>query len=260
LIGCMIRFDQMRQWPRPAVIAHRGAGHFGRGRTTVENTLEAFAFAIAVGADGIELDLRRTADGVIIVFHDANLPSIRRSVGKTPYCDLDHHCRKLGYHVPTLDEMLAVCAGRIALDIELKEEGYEDEVVVSVRRYYELETIAFTSFHDTCLTAVRKAAPGAITGLLIGWKPFAAKGKLRRHGLSKRLAACGCRFVGPDRRLVDLSFGRMVKRAGVPFIAWTVNDEKAVTRLINSGVSAIITDVPEKILPLVTDGPRLAAR
>src|SRR3982751_167704 len=90
------------------IVAHRGASAIAP-----ENSLEAFEAAIAVGADMVEFDVRSTADGVLVVVHDP-LPLVR-------YADLDPM-------PPRLEEVVATCAGRIALDVELKEAGMEREV------------------------------------------------------------------------------------------------------------------------------------
>src|ERR1700692_4296731 len=101
----------------PLVIAHRGAS-----RDAPANTPAAFEAAIAVGADAVELDVRRTADVVLVVHHNAS----RRGVPLTllTYSALVRLSRN---EPPRLDTVLDLCAGRIALDIEVKEPGYEAE-------------------------------------------------------------------------------------------------------------------------------------
>ena len=97
------------------VIAHRGASALAEH----ENTLEAFQIAIALRADMVEFDVRRTSDNVLIAYHDPAIDGKR-------ICDLTYNrindiARQEGYRVPTLVEVLDMCKGKIHLDIELKE-------------------------------------------------------------------------------------------------------------------------------------------
>ena len=99
--------------PPTAVIAHRGAS-----RAAPENTVEAFLTAARMGADAVELDVRRTADGVLVVHHDPRLADTRVIVA-TPYRDLPAH-------VPTLAAALDACAG-MWVNVEIKNDAEEPD-------------------------------------------------------------------------------------------------------------------------------------
>src|SRR3984957_19558172 len=101
----------------PLVIAHRGAS-----REAPQNTPAAFEAAIAMGADAVELDVRRTSDGVLVVHHNAS----RRGV---PVALMTHAAliRRSRNEPPTLETVLDLCAGRVAVDVEIKEPGFEAE-------------------------------------------------------------------------------------------------------------------------------------
>ena len=105
--------------PLPLVIAHRGASS-----DAPENTAAAFEAAIALGVDAVELDVRRTSDGVLVVHHNAS----RRGV---PVAMLTHAAlvRRSRNEPPTLGMVLDLCAGRVAVDVEIKEPGFEAEVI-----------------------------------------------------------------------------------------------------------------------------------
>jgi len=143
------------------VVAHRGAHDLA-----VENTLPAFERAIALGADMIEFDVRRSSDGVLVVHHDSH---VRVGESELAVADLTHHelCRAAGFHVPTLEEVLDLCSGRIGLDIELKEAGCENETVRAVRGRGEPDQVIITSFLDEALAAVSGIARDIRTGLLV---------------------------------------------------------------------------------------------
>ncbi len=101
------------------IIAHRGASRAAR-----ENTVEAFALAVAMGADGIELDVRRSRDGHLVVHHDARID------GGAAIIDLDRS--DLPDHIPDLHEALVACAGatgeiEITVNIEIKNDANEPD-------------------------------------------------------------------------------------------------------------------------------------
>src|SRR4051794_36499575 len=95
-------------------------GHRGASAARPENTLAAFATALADGADGVELDVRRTLDGVLVVHHDP--------IGRVTYAEL---CAGVpeDRRPPRLEEVVTLVAGRGLLDVELKEAGYEEQAL-----------------------------------------------------------------------------------------------------------------------------------
>jgi glycerophosphoryl diester phosphodiesterase len=123
--------------PVTLVIAHRGAWD-----PAPQNSLEAFERAIALGADMIELDVRRTRDGVLIVEHD---PIDGQPSG------------------PTLAEVLELTSNRIGVDVEVKEPGYVDQVVAMLDPAHHL----LTSFHDAVVAEAKERVPALRTGLLV---------------------------------------------------------------------------------------------
>src|SRR5262245_39871472 len=104
------------------------AAHRGVTTGAAENTIEAFTNAIGAGADMVEFDVRRTRDGALIAFHDAD-------VNGAPVGTLtrDEIAAATGVRPPLLTEVLAACAGRIRLDVELKEDGYVPDVMAALR-------------------------------------------------------------------------------------------------------------------------------
>lgn len=241
----MLRFDKISYWPRTMIIAHRGTGHAGSSPSIRENTIESFKAAIVAGADAIELDLRRTRNGVIVVHHDAAIPGMKWSVGETPIDSVKEAAEKAGYRIPTLEETLKFCAGKIALDIELKETGYEVEIVEITKQYYDLSHIAFTSFHDISIQRINESEPQAITGLLLGAEPPAgARKRISEILPQKRIESCRPTFIAPNWRLLKWLAGKYAY-GGLPIITWTVNDMTYAKRLIQKNIAAIITDFAE---------------
>jgi glycerophosphoryl diester phosphodiesterase len=136
----------LRHGAQPLVVAHRGAS-----RIAPENSLEAFAKAIEIGADMVEFDVRRTADRRLIAFHD-------ELVEGRPICEwsFDELAAALGHPPPRLDEIVYLCAGRIRLDVELKERGTEDETLGLVTSRFWRDEFVVTSFLVEVVAAVKR--------------------------------------------------------------------------------------------------------
>ena len=144
---------------RTRIVGHRGA----KALVDHENTLHAFARTAEVGARWVELDVRRLGDGELVVFHDPVLD------GKPLYAmgldELRGRSRDRGYRVPTLDEALRFCAGRLRVDIELKELHTEACVVAAAKRHLQVGDYVYTSFHDRVIAGLKLLDPAAPAGL-----------------------------------------------------------------------------------------------
>src|SRR5262245_65947296 len=111
----------------------------------------------------IEFDVRRTREGDLIAFHDAR-------VGDVPVGRLsrDEIAAATGVRPPLLADVLRVCAGRIQLDVELKEDGYVPDVVAVLAAGFDVRQMIVTSFRPGVVAAVKDVLPGVRTGLLVG--------------------------------------------------------------------------------------------
>jgi glycerophosphoryl diester phosphodiesterase len=225
------------------VIAHRG----GPRRGVRENSLEAFEEAVAAGADLVELDVRRTADGALVVTHDPRFGGLL--VARTPLDEL----RARPHPPPLLEEVVARLAGRIGLDVELKEAGYEAVVLAALHPALRGDApVLVTSFRPEAVAAVRRLAPQLQAGLLLA----------DRRAIRRRLEASGATVALPWTR----RRGRAVEH-GLPEIAWTVDDPRALAaRLRDPRVAGVITDVVSRAVTLRereerlrSDGPPRAA-
>jgi glycerophosphoryl diester phosphodiesterase len=213
--------------PRPLIVAHRGAwGEFP------QNSLPALAAAIDAGCEMAELDVRRTKDGRLVAVHDARVRGALVS-------GLDHEelqQRLKPGQAPLLKDMVELAAGRIALDIELKEPGYTPEVLALLTGR-DLGQYVLTSFLDEALAEVRTRAPQVRTGLLVG------PGRGRR--LEARLSACGASFIGAHAGLARAGLLVWAANRGLETYVWTVNERRALRSLLSDDrVAAVITDRP----------------
>ena len=220
-----------REGPRPIVVAHRGA--WG---DAPQNSLEALEAAIEAGCEMVELDVRRTRDQQLVAVHDAR-------VHGTPVSALDLaelRARLAPGQAPRLEEMIEFAVDRIALDVELKEDGYVQRVL-SLLKPLDPARVVVTSFSDEALAAVRGITPDARTGLLVG------PGGARR--LEMRLQETGASFLAPHAGLARAGLLAWAANRGLESYVWTVNDRRVLrTVLADERVAAVITDRPAAAL------------
>jgi glycerophosphoryl diester phosphodiesterase len=214
------------------VFAHRG--DVSRAQ---ENTIAAFISAVEHGADGVELDVRRSRDGALVVHHDADVGTLG------PIADLG--VRDLPGHVALLEEALAVLE-TIDVNVEIKnsltEPGYDptgsishDVAAVLAERGGQ-ERIVVSSFDLATLDAVRQADANLATGLLLGWEDNARDGV--RTALAHGIGAVHPFVLNVDRELVDAAHA-----VGLDVRTWTVNARHDLERMVTIGVDVVITDV-----------------
>ena len=223
---------------RPLIVAHRGA--WGGAP---QNSLEAFEEAIALGCDAIELDVRRTGDGRVVVVHEARVRG--RPVSRLGHDEL--RARMKDGQAPALEEVLNLAQGRIAVDIELKEDGYVEQVMAIVVRCLTPEQYVVSSFRTRVLPAVRAHVPEARTGLLVGPR--------RQRELERRVALAGAQFLAIHSSLIRAGVLAWATARGLGTWVWTVNDARALSALLSDpGVEAVITDRPQRALAISSRG------
>ena len=223
------------------IIAHRGASAYEN-----ENTVASYKKAIALGADMIEIDVRRTMDHIFIAYHDDHIEGKR--IRKLTYEEIRKISRKQGFDVPTIEEILKYTSGKIRLDVELKEEGYEKEIMELVLKFFKEDEFVITSFNDSSLRVVKDNYPNIKTGLLLG------KYKLKNIILTKyselfpfkRCIKSKADFLMPHWSLLIFGFLKKAEKNNIPVFVWTVNNEKLIWKLLNKKrINAIITKKPD---------------
>ncbi len=218
----------------PLIIAHRGAS-----ADAPENTLAAFRLAIAQGADGLECDLRMSADGVIVISHDDSL----RRTHEHPVCIAEATTAELaGYGVPTLAETLATVRGKLPLiNLELKEPIPPDTLAATIGA--DVDGIILSSFDIEIIRATRDALPQL---------PFWL---LTRHGTNVAIAQAqelGCIGIHVWHRAATPRFIAHSGRAGFPVYVWTLDDLRRADILAGRGVAGITTNTPGQLRMLFT--------
>ena len=220
--------------PRPLVIAHRGAS-----AEAPENTLAAFDRALALGVDGIELDVRLTRDGVPVVHHDATLSRLagrRARIDRLTQAELQA-ARGRGEPIPSLEEVLRHTRGRAIVQIEIKEGVPVAPVVRAVVEARAAGAVILASFDAALVEAARRHAP-RLPRMLISPGGTAA-------GLIAAAAALDAAGVSLDHRAIrSPALVEALQAARRRVWCWTVNDATAMLRLASWGVDAILSDNP----------------
>jgi glycerophosphoryl diester phosphodiesterase len=223
-----------------SVFAHRGAHASER-----ENTLGAFRDAVALGVDGVELDVRRTSDGVLVVHHDPSIDEVA----------LAHtRARDLPSYVPTLEAAMEALLG-VTVNLEIKnsksanEPIYDDsgrlvrEVLDFLHGADRASSVIISCFDLTTCAQVRDYDAQMRVGWLI-WDVLLESALTQAHVL-------GLNAVNPYVTLVDAEAQRRAHELGLDLNVWTVNEPEAIESMASLGVASIITDQPALALRLV---------
>ena len=215
------------------IIAHRGAS-----AERHENTLAAFMRALDQGADGIELDVHVTNDGVVVVHHD---PVIRtastgspRPIARMSSAEVSALRLASGDPVPTLDETLEIVGDRAAVYVEVKAMGAEAALVACLRRHPGSRTAVHAFDHRIPVT-VRASLPDMPIGFLSALYPL---------DLGALLTPAVPEALWQHADMIDEPLVTAAHARGVRVIAWTVNDAARARELLGLGVDALCTDTP----------------
>ena len=139
------------------IISHRGR----TSRKSSDNTLESINNAIDLNVDMVEVDIRRTKDSQIVCFHDPNIEDkYLRDLDYSEIIEIDSQ-------IPTLEQVLWSAKGKIGIEIELKEPGYEKDVISIVRDYFDYNNFVLKSFHPQVVERVKEIDQKISTGLLL---------------------------------------------------------------------------------------------
>ena len=266
------RFARLAANGRPLVIAHRGASG-----SHPENTLPAFLRAIELGSDIVELDLRMTKDGHVVVIHDASVDRTTNGQGLVAELTLaqikalDAGCafspdggktfpfKGQGITVPTLEEVLTALPEQLLmLELKVGTTRMVRQVIATLRRLRALERVSIELFSIKTKLAklMRSLEPKLTTGhTRAELVRFIAMAKL---GLGWRFRRRGFAIEMPPRRnRLAVSTKRTLRaaaRRGIPMFVWTVNNEKDMRRFLDWGAAGLFTDNPEVLRKLIDSG------
>lgn len=234
-------------------VLHMGLGnpvevtaHRGYSAVYPENTIPAFKGAIQVGADWAELDVQQTADGEVIVMHDSNLKrttGLDKEVWQVTWDeikDLDNGSwfdkKYQTVRIPTLEEVLKVCRGKIHLNIEIKPSGHdkdlEEQVAKLLKKYHMRDTCVVSSLKYDSLRKIKQADDSIETAYITSVS----------YGNFTDLEYADGYSV--ESTLLSKSFVNKAQKAGKQIYVWTVNSEERLEKVVGMGIDNVITDDP----------------
>jgi glycerophosphoryl diester phosphodiesterase len=215
------------------LLGHRGC----RGGIT-ENTFAAFDHAIESGCDGFELDVRRTADAVPVIWHDARLRG--HFISRQTFASLRERCsiarrlpRRPVIELCQLEEVLARYAHIAWMDIELKVRGLEAQVAGLLQQNRPARGFVISSFRRPVLLDLHRIDPSLPLAFIFDRMPRA-----------KVWRTLPIEYVKPSARLVTAARVGQFHAEGKKVLTWTVNHPSAMRRLRDAGVDGMIGDDP----------------
>jgi glycerophosphoryl diester phosphodiesterase len=235
----------------PFISAHRGGMPVDG-----EPAAERYRRAVALGVDYVEFDVRKTKDQVSIICHD-DCTAGGRLIRDFAYEELKE---ELDTEALTFEDLLDVTAGRVGLHLDLKEPGYEKEIVEAVKERGSESRLVITS-EDRVVRKIKEDFPEINTGLSLGdelagappWRKLVVR--LTEAFPRDRIERSHADFVAVQWQLADFNVLRYASRRHMPAWVWTVDDEAALERyLADPRVTTVITNYPELAMRLRSAG------
>ena len=219
-----------------------------RGLHTIEpeNTVAAFLEARAAGVDGVELDVRRTSDGALVIHHDAEVAGVGLISAV--------QCQKLPHGLATLAEAMTACSG-LRVNVEIKndprEAGFDPsgalaaQIVTELGEMDWLDSVIISSFDLATCQAVRRSDPQVLVGWLLDW----------RHEAELAISVAmdsGLNAVHPFFQRVSQQLVADAHRGGMAVNVWTVNAVEDMGQMFDWDVDSLITDLPAEAIAVRT--------
>jgi len=217
----------------PRILAHRGAsGH------ALENSLAAFAAARKLGADGVELDVHATADGILLVHHDAEIPG-RGAIADLTGGELATLLLSNGEPIPTLPQALQELAGlEVWIEVKSLPASADRALLAAIDGAPTPDRLAVHSFDHRIVARLGALRPALHRGILSTSYPLDQSGPM---------VAAGATALWQEYRLIDTELVAAIHRRGGEVVAWTVNDAATARELGALGVDALCGNYPERL-------------
>ena len=212
------------------VIAHRGASFF-----EPENTLRAIERAVKMGADFVEVDVRKSKDNRLVIMHD---PDVNRTTDGNGFVK-DYTIQELkkldagnGETIPTLDEVITCVKDRVWLVIEIKEPGTEGKILEKVNEN-ELENTILTSFYHKSVKNAVKMNPSINAGIIFACQPV---------DVMQMVSNARANIIFPSYKYLDEDMIKQAHRNGISVYPWTIDNPEIFERFVEMGVDGIVTN------------------
>ena len=260
---------------QPLVIAHRG----GRGLWP-ENTLFAFERAAALKVDMLEMDVRRTRDGQLVVLHDARVDRTTNGDGEVDDLTLaeaqaldagyrwsadggeSHPYRGQGIRIPTFEEVLERFPEQAkVVEIKVPDAGLEEQLCALLDKHEQRERVLVGSFYERSLKRFREVCPGVATSA--GPTSVRLLVALNWVGLGSLVSPSYQALQIPESsgglQVATDSLMKTALQRGLAVQMWTINEQPAMRHLLDMGANGLITDYPDRALQLLGRSTRITS-
>ena len=234
----------------PTIVGHRGA----RGEAP-ENTAAGFQVAMEAGVTEIELDVRLSRDGHLIVVHDANVTRTTGERGKAHHYTLsqlevlDARRNTPGWHsplgIPSLREVVDLCGPSMRFQFEVKG---ADRVILHRLAHQLVDFINQRQMNDRVVVTSSHTGFLRMLGTMTAHIERGYVAEYRYQQPTRRAVALGCTWLMPRHTLVPPALMRRARRRNLKVSTWTVNDLTRAERMVELGVDGIITDFPTSFI------------
>ncbi len=213
-------------------------GHRGARAYEPENTLRSFKKALELGANAVELDVRMTKDGEIVVIHDAEVDRTTNGKGMVNQLTLKEIKQlnmEKGEKIPTLEEALDFLDKKLKVLIELKETGLEAKVLNTIQKKGLEKNVIIVSFLEEALRKVRELNEKVETGLIY----------VKNKNQVKSATELKANYLLPLYRFTHTADVQKAHQNGLKVIVWTINKPEEVADYTKKGVDGITSDKPD---------------
>ena len=221
----------------PMIFGHRGASAI-----EPENTMKAFQQAFEDGADGIEFDVRLTADNQMVIIHDSLINRTSNGIGlvrKKTYQELLEFDFGKGEKIPLLEDVLKKFRNRKWLNIEIKEQGFEKQLLELLDKLKITQKYVISSFDISVIQKIKELNSNIPTAFLYG--------RIIIH-LQTLISKSQCDGIHPKHTFVNRRLISEARYYRLAVRAWTVDNPRKAWKLTKLGINGIITNNPKKIL------------
>ncbi len=213
-------------------------GHRGARAYEPENTVRSFRKAVEMGVDAVELDIRKTKDNELVVIHDENVKKTTNGNGLVSDLTLQQikgFSTDKNDKIPTLKEAFEAIDKKVIVFVELKETGYEDQVLQVIDKMNRKKSVVVVSFLEDALKKVRQLDPEIQTGLIYAKHKNPLKSALELKA----------QWLLAFYRFIHTANVQKAHENGLKVLVWTVNTPGEVAEMKKKGVDAIASDKPD---------------
>ncbi|MCW4046852.1 MAG: glycerophosphodiester phosphodiesterase family protein [Candidatus Bathyarchaeota archaeon] len=216
-------------------------GHRGARAYEPENTIRSFKKAIEIGANAVELDVRKTKDGHLVVIHDADVKRTtdgKGLVGELTLKEIKGFSTEKGEKIPTLKEALDFLDKKVKVLIELKEADFEEEVLALVHENGLQKNVLIVSFLEDALRKVRELDKDVETGLIY----------VKHKNPLKAALELKAQYLVAFYKFMHTANVQKAHENGLKVIVWTVNTPEEVAEMVKKGVDGVASDKPDILM------------